>query len=847
MLCEICGRRPATVTIRKISDSQVEEIHMCEICAEARNFLNVENNDFLFDDFFSNSSSFNEKPWLDLQNQFQSQRKQVNILDYFSPSAKRTIKTAAEFATRHRNKHIDTEHLLWAVLQEGEGKEILRTLNITPENIEAEIEENITSGRQTLKSLDLSPKAKNTLTLAFKEAQKLDQMRVQVGHILLGLLKVREGIASQILGKYGANFTQAKSKIKESKVLDQMETKRKFKSSTPFLDRFSQDLTRQALEGKLDPLIGRAKEVERLTQVLLRRTKNNPVLVGEPGVGKTAIVSGLALKIAKRDIPDSLQNKRVIALDLPLMVAGTKYRGEFEERLKKVMDEIRRAKREIILFVDELHTVVGAGAAEGAIDASNMLKPQLARGELQMIGATTLDEYRKYIEKDAALERRLQPIEVPEPNVKETIQILRGLKNKYEAHHKVNILDEALIAAATLSDRYIKDRFLPDKAIDLIDEASSRTRLKSQKLESVDKKKGGTATLIKDKISIKNEVSAANIEELVSFWTGIPVQKLTESEIEKLLHLEDKLHKRVIGQDEAVRAISEAIRRGQAGLSDANRPIGSFIFLGPTGCGKTELSKALAEALFGNEEALIRIDMSEYQERHTVSRLIGAPPGYVGYEDQGQLTEKVRQKPYSVILLDEIEKAHPDIFNVLLQVLEDGRLTDAKGKTVDFKNTIIIGTSNTGTEIIQRMYQSQIGYQPKKKGSKKENYEEIKEKLEEQLKMQFRPEFLNRIDDIIVFHSLTEKQMLEIVKVTIKKVQNRLKDQSIKLKVDQKVKKFLAKDGYDPEFGARPLRRLIQKRIENPLSSYVLKGKFKRGDKILVKLGEKKEFKFSKT
>jgi ATP-dependent Clp protease ATP-binding subunit ClpC len=570
--------------------------------------------------------------------------------------------------------------------------------------------------------------------------------------------------------------------------------KREKESNTPFLDQFSRDLTALAAANKLDPLIGRAEELQRVIQILSRRTKNNPALIGEPGVGKTAIVEGLASKIVQKQVPPSLLGKRVLALDLPALVAGTRYRGDFEERLKQALDEVKKAEGQIILFIDEFHNVVGGGGAEGAIDASNILKPALARGELRCIGATTLDEYRKYIEKDPALERRFQPVLVPEPTPEQTFEILKGLREKYEAHHKVKFDDEALQAATILSSRYISDRFLPDKAIDLIDEAAAKVHLDNRK-----------------------EVKKEDIEDIVSRWTGIPLSQFKEQELEKLLKLEDKLHEKIVNQDEAVRAVAEAVRRGRAGLKRPNQPIGSFIFLGPTGVGKTALAKALAEILHGDENALIRIDMSEYMEKHNVSRLVGAPPGYVGYEEGGQLTEAVRRKPYSVILLDEIEKAHPDVFNILLQILDEGRLTDAKGKTIDFKNTILISTSNLGSHIIQE-----------------KGVESAKEELKELLKATFRPEFLNRIDEVIIFRPLTKEQIKQIVDIQLSEVAALLAGQGMKLKVADEAKAKLADEGFDPTFGARPLKRVIQKRIENPLSTKILEGKFKKGDTIFV-------------
>lgn len=714
-------------------------------------------------------------------------------------------------------------------------------------------------------------RAQKALIYAQEEARNLGHNYVGTEHLLLSLIREGEGVAARILKDSGVDLQQVREQIikmlKEEGVETHQNGSRK-KTDTPTLDQYGRDLTYMAMEGKLDPVIGREKEIERIIQILSRRTKNNPVLIGEAGVGKTAVAEGLAQKIQNGNIPEILKNKRIVTLDLAGMVAGAKYRGEFEERLKSIMQEIRKAEN-IILFIDEMHTIIGAGAAEGAIDASNILKPALARGEIQAIGATTLDEYRKHVEKDPALERRFQPVMVGEPTKEETLQILFGLRDKYEAHHKVRISDEAINAAVELSDRYITDRYLPDKAIDLIDEAASRVRLQSitappdlkeleDKLEDLMKEKEEAvmnqnyekAAKIRDEEQrIKEELeerksnwsrhSTANSEtvgeeeiaHIVASWTGIPVKKLTEGEAERLLNMEQILHNRIIGQNEAVKAVSRAIRRAYAGLKDPKRPIGSFIFLGPTGVGKTELCRALAEALFGDEEAMIRIDMSEYMERHTVSRLVGSPPGYVGYEEGGQLTEKVRRKPYSVVLLDEIEKAHPDVFNILLQILEDGRLTDSKGRTVDFRNTVVVMTSNVGAHTIRK--QKTLGFTSSDDMAASE-YEKMKDNIMEELKKTFRPEFLNRIDETIVFHALDDEDLRQIVRLMLDSVAKRLAKQNIYLEVSESAQEYMTREGFDVTYGARPLRRVIQRMIEDNLSEEILAGRIKIGDRVKV-------------
>jgi len=789
----------------------------------------------------------------------------------FTERAQKVLALAQEEAIRLNHNNVGTEHILLGLVREGEGiaAKALFALGITPDKIQSEVEKLIGTGAAYTQAPPYTPRAKKVIELSMDEARKMGHSYVGTEHILLGLIREGEGVAARVLSNLGVNLNKARQQVLQ--LLGSSDTSPhggnpQANVSTPTLDSLARDLTQIAREGNLDPVIGRSKEIQRVIEVLSRRTKNNPVLIGEPGVGKTAIAEGLAQQIVNNEVPEILRNKRVMTLDMGTVVAGTKYRGEFEDRLKKVMDEIRQAGN-IILFIDELHTLIGAGGAEGAIDASNILKPALARGELQCIGATTLDEYRKYIEKDAALERRFQPIMVEEPTVEETIQILKGLRDRYEAHHRVAITDEAIEAAVRLSDRYITDRYLPDKAIDLIDEAGSKVRLRSfttppnlkeleMKLEEIRKEKDAavqsqefekaaalrdseqrlreeleaTKKAWKEKQGKENsEVTVEDIARVVSSWTGIPVTKLAETETEKLLKLEDILHERVIGQEEAVKAVAQAVRRARAGLKDPKRPIGSFIFLGPTGVGKTELARALAEAMFGDENAMIRIDMSEYMEKHSTSRLVGAPPGYVGYEEGGQLTEKVRRRPYSVILLDEIEKAHPDVFNILLQVLEDGRLTDSKGRTVDFRNTILIMTSNVGAESLKR--NKYVGFNLQDGG---QDYKEMKTRVMEELKRTFRPEFLNRIDEIIVFHALEKHHLKQIVSLLCNTVIERMREKHIDLTITDRAKEKLTDIGYDPEYGARPLRRAIQKHIEDLLSEELLKGKIPAGRKVTI-------------
>jgi ATP-dependent Clp protease ATP-binding subunit ClpC len=789
----------------------------------------------------------------------------------FTERAQKVLALAQEEAIRLAHSNIGTEHILLGLVREGEGiaAKALTALGLSPEKIQKEVEGLIGKGTEKSQTIHYTPRAKKVIELSMDEARKLGHSYVGTEHILLGLIREGEGVAARVLGNLGVSLNKARQQVLQllgSNDSNNHQGGGNANANTPTLDSLARDLTAIAREGSLDPVIGRSKEIQRVIEVLSRRTKNNPVLIGEPGVGKTAIAEGLAQQIIANEVPEILRDKRVMTLDMGTVVAGTKYRGEFEDRLKKVMDEIRQAGN-IILFIDELHTLIGAGGAEGAIDASNILKPSLARGELQCIGATTLDEYRKYIEKDAALERRFQPIQVNEPTAEESVQILKGLRDRYEAHHRVSITDEAIDAAVKLSDRYISDRFLPDKAIDLIDEAGSKVRLRSYttppnlkelelKLEEIRKEKDAavqsqefekaaslrdteqklreeleeTKNTWKEKQGQENtEVTVEDIATVVSNWTGVPVSKLAQTETDRLLKLEEILHSRVIGQSEAVVAVSKAVRRARAGLKDPKRPIGSFIFLGPTGVGKTELARALAESMFGDEEAMIRIDMSEYMEKHSTSRLVGSPPGYVGYDEGGQLTEKVRRKPYSVILLDEIEKAHPDVFNILLQVLEDGRLTDSKGRTVDFRNTVLIMTSNVGAQSLKS--NKYVGFNIQ---DGKQDYKDMKGKVMEELKRAFRPEFLNRIDEIIVFHSLEKEHLKEIVTLMSDQLTKRLKEQDIHIELSAAAKEKIADEGFDPEYGARPLRRAIQKHVEDKLSEELLRGKVLTGQSIEI-------------
>ncbi|SDI06038.1 ATP-dependent Clp protease ATP-binding subunit ClpC [Alteribacillus persepolensis] len=794
----------------------------------------------------------------------------------FTERAQKVLALAQEEAIRLGHNNIGTEHILLGLIREGEGiaAKALQALNLGSEQIQKEVESLIGTGQEGSKTIHYTPRAKKVIELSMDEARKLGHSYVGTEHILLGLIREGEGVAARVLNNLGVSLNKARQQVLQLLGSNEASNSSHQQSSgagaananTPTLDSLARDLTAVAKEEALDPVIGRSKEIERVIQVLSRRTKNNPVLIGEPGVGKTAVAEGLAQSIISNEVPEILRNKRVMTLDMGTVVAGTKYRGEFEDRLKKVMEEIRQAGN-VILFIDELHTLIGAGGAEGAIDASNILKPSLARGELQCIGATTLDEYRKYIEKDAALERRFQPIQVDEPTTEESIQILRGLRDRYEAHHRVTITDEAIAEAVKLSDRYISDRFLPDKAIDLIDEAGSKVRLRSytappnlkeleQKLEETRKEKDASvqsqefekaASLrdseqrlreelekMKDEWKEKQgqentEVTPEDIAQVVASWTGIPVSKLAEEETDRLLKMEEILHNRVIGQEEAVNAISKSIRRARAGLKDPKRPIGSFIFLGPTGVGKTELARAVAETLFGDEDSVIRIDMSEYMEKHATSRLVGSPPGYVGFEDGGQLTEKVRRHPYSVILLDEVEKAHPEVFNILLQVLEDGFLTDSKGRRVDFRNTAIIMTSNVGASLLRR--NKNVGFTTQSEGEK---FQDMRDKVMGELKNTFRPEFLNRLDEIIVFHSLEKEHIKKIVVLMAEQLQKRLEEQEVNFELTGRAQEKIADEGFDPEYGARPLRRALQKQVEDRLSEELLRGNIQKGDTAII-------------
>ena len=797
----------------------------------------------------------------------------------FTNRAKKVIEIANDKSIELGHNYIGTEHILYGLVKEGEGvaSKVLTNKGITPEKVLKEIQEMLGNGKQIQESLGFTPRSKRILENAFIEARRIGYNYIGTEHLLLAILKEEDSIATKIILELNVEIPQIYNEI--AKVINEevdIENNREIKnnkyknSQTPILNQFGEDITQKAEEGKFDNIIGREKEIERIIEILSRRTKNNPCLIGEPGVGKTAIVEGLAERIVVGGVPQNLIDKRIVSLDLSGMVAGTKYRGDFEDRIKKALSEVKKVGN-VILFIDEIHTIVGAGAAEGAIDAANILKPLLARGEIQLIGATTLEEYRKYIEKDSALERRFTTIQVDEPTEAETIEILYGIRDKYEAHHNVKITDEAIKSATKLSIRYITDRYLPDKAIDLIDESASKIRTRKfiepdeikklqEEIEKIEKEKEESiynqqferAANLRDREKEimeqlneninkwekqKNlditEIREENIAEVISKWTGIPIQRLNENENEKMLHLEENLHKRVIGQNEAVEAVSKSIRRGRIGLNDPNRPIGSFLFLGPTGVGKTELSKALAESIFDNESAMIRLDMSEYMEPHSISKIIGAPPGYVGFDNGGKLTEKVRRKPYSLILFDEIEKAHQDVMNLLLQILEDGRLTDSQGREVDFKNTIIIMTSNIGARYITD--KKVLGFESDKNSNTKE-YESTKEEIMKELKREFRPEFINRIDEIIVFHKLEENEIIQIAQIMLKQVENRLKEKNYLVKIDSSVAEDISKTKIDKNYGARPLRRIIQELVEDKIAEEILNGKIERNKEFVFKL-----------
>jgi len=802
------------------------------------------------------------------------------MFERFTEKAIKVIMLAQEEARRLGHNFVGTEQILLGLIGEGTGvaAKVLKSMGVNLKDARIEVEKIIGRGSGFVAvEIPFTPRAKRVLELSLEEARQLGHNYIGTEHLLLGLIREGEGVAARVLENLGVDLSKVRTQVIRmlGETAEVSAGGSQGRTKTPTLDEFGSNLTQMASEGKLDPVVGRQKEIERVIQILGRRTKNNPVLIGEPGVGKTAIAEGLAQRISNGDIPDILEERRVVTLDIGLLVAGTKYRGEFEERLKKIMDEIRSAGN-VILVIDEVHTLIGAGAAEGAIDAANILKPALARGELQCIGATTLDEYRKHIERDAALERRFQPVMVGEPSVDETIEILHGLRDRYEQHHKLKISDMALEAAAKLSDRYISDRYLPDKAIDLIDEAGSRVRLINSQLPPAAKeldrelrqvlKEKDNAVRSQDfdkagelrdrEMEIKAEIRAIaqskksedsngddnpvvdeeDIAQIVASWTGVPVSKLTESESEKLLHMEDTLHQRLVGQDEAVRAISRAIRRARVGLKNPNRPIASFVFSGPTGVGKTELTKALAAYFFGSEEAMIRLDMSEYMERHTVSKLIGSPPGYVGYNEGGQLTEAVRRRPYTVVLFDEIEKAHPDVFNMLLQILEDGRLTDAKGRTVDFKNTLLIMTSNIGSKVIEKGGGG-LGFDFEEDQAESQ-YNRIRSLVNEELKQYFRPEFLNRLDEIIVFRQLTKEEVKRISDILLREVFGRLTEKDISLEVTERFKNRLVEEGYNPSYGARPLRRAIMRLLEDTLAEEILSGRLQEGDTAVVDVDE---------
>jgi len=849
-VCQRHGRPAVASRVHTRPDGTQEVEYLCEIDVAEERVRRLGGRRSLFDDFFSDFLGDGGTGAGERMPAQQRQVERVDVTQFFSDATRELLQRAAQTALEWGSLDLDTDHLLYAALQDDVVRHVLEQIDADPQAIAAQLEEEADKGERTDVAPSLAPDAKAALLAAYEESRELGSSYVGPEHVLLALARDTDTEAGELLERFGVSHT----KLRGAVIRGVEGGAPKETSQTPKLDEFGRDLTSEAREGKLDPVIGRADEIDQTIEILSRRTKNNPALLGEPGVGKTAIVEGIAQRIVNDEVPETLADNRVVALDLAGMIAGTKYRGEFEERLKTVIDEVRAAE-DLILFIDEMHTVIGAGAAEGAMDASNMLKPSLARGELHVIGATTLDEYRANVERDPALERRFQPVFVREPTVDETIEILHGLKDRYEAFHRVRISDEAIVAAAELSDRYIRDRFLPDKAIDLVDQAGARVRLRmktkdddtrsleeelrrlarerdqataaedydraGETRDQLESRRGELDERRKSR-SRAPEVTPEDIAEIVSRATGIPVSQLTTEERERLMQLEQELHGRIIGQEEAVSAVAEAVRRARAGLADPSRPDGSFLFLGPTGVGKTELARALAEALFGEENLMVRFDMSEFQERHTVSRLVGAPPGYVGYEEAGQLSEAVRRRPYAVLLFDEIEKAHADVFNILLQILDDGRLTDSQGRTVDFKNTIVIMTSNLGADRIQQ-YARTGG-----------DFDRLKVDLMDELSQRFRPEFINRIDEIIVFRALNSEQLADITKLLLDRLARRLRAQRVEVEFDEEAVRLLAEEGFDPEFGARPLRRTIQRRVENELSRLLLGGSVEPGDKVAV-------------
>ncbi|RMH44442.1 MAG: ATP-dependent Clp protease ATP-binding subunit [Alphaproteobacteria bacterium] len=887
-ICDICKRRPATVRAEVMVNGERRRMELCDedyralLRQQGRRGSPLESlfgGGSLFEDFFGDTG-FGESLFDRLGGLGEGGReipvnrgrasRGINIADRLSAQAEKLLQEAARKAADWGRREVDTEHLLYAIADSEVVKTILKQFKLSVDDLKRQIEEETRKGERLEGEgveIGVSPRVKSALTRAFSASQDLGHSYVGPEHLLIGLAEEGEGLAADILNRYGLTPQSIRQQITKVVGKGAEEGRVEEPSQTPKLDEFSRDLTKLAREGKLDPVIGRAREIETTIEVLARRKKNNPVLIGEPGVGKTAIVEGLAQRIVAGEVPEALRDKRLVELNVNSMVAGSKYRGEFEERVQELLKEVTEASDDLILFIDEVHTIVGAGqgGGEGGLDIANVFKPALARGELNLIGATTLNEYQKYIEKDAALERRFQPVMVPEPTVAQTIMILRGLRDTFEAHHKVAITDEAIIAAAELSDRYITQRFLPDKAIDLIDQAAARVKISAtarpvevQELEAelhqlkreldyaTDRKQFDKAAKLKEEIDAKEkelnalletwkrdratgsaEVRADHVAQVVSKLTGVPVSELTIEERERLLKMEERLHERVIGQEEAVKAVSDAVRLARAGLREGSKPVATFLFLGPTGVGKTELAKALAEVVYGDEDAMIRIDMSEYMEKHAVARLIGAPPGYVGYEEGGQLTERVRRRPYSVILLDEIEKAHPDVYNVLLQVFDDGRLTDGKGRVVDFTNTIIIATSNLGSDRIQRHLTL--------RGSEAEDTGKLKKDVMEVLRSHFRPEFINRIDEIIVFHALTKDEIRQIIELQLEKVRRMAHGQGVTLEVDDSLIEHLAEEGYRPEFGARELRRLIRVDLETALASEMLAGNIQEGDKVRAK------------